>query len=89
MNGFDASKPAEAVSAFTFAGHPYKAGESFPHQALGVVPFDLAGMWRAGLIRFVEPRAPVSADPDALSEAELEVMTAPARPAPQPHRTRR
>lgn len=73
----------EAVAAkpFTYSGVKYSKGERFPYKGLGVIDFDLRGLWMAELIEFGDK-------PYAPSDAELDAMTAPtakAKPA-QPRR---
>lgn len=41
-----------AAQPFTFAGVKYAVGERFPYRDLGVIDFDLGGLWRADLVEF-------------------------------------
>lgn len=80
-NAFNAQRPAVAAERFTFGGRVLQVGEDFPHQALGVEPLTLDGLWRTGKIRFIEPAAPPQALPPATKP--------PAAPAKRFDRRRR
>ena len=49
------SPGSEAVAAmpFTYAGTRYAKGERFPYRDLGVIDYDLRGLWAAERIEFV------------------------------------
>lgn len=46
--GFEAT----ASQPFTFAGVKYAKGERFPYRDLGIIDFDLRGLWLAERIEF-------------------------------------
>jgi hypothetical protein len=74
---FSPGYEARASMAFTYAGTSYARGDRFPYRAFGVIELDLRGLWGAGRIEF-------TAQPYEPSDAELERMTAPTRPATKP-----
>jgi len=68
---------ASASQLFTFAGVKYARGDRFPYRDLGIIDFDLRGLWFAERIEFGDK-------PYEPSESELEKLTAPARPSNAP-----
>lgn len=79
-----------AVRDMDFGPRHFKAGEIFPWREMGVHEATVQMLWKAVLLE-VKRDAPTAAVPskpaaaDALSEAELERLTAPApRPAAKP-----
>lgn len=70
---FSPGHEARAAMAFAYAGVNYARGDRFPYRALGIIDLDLRGLWGAGRIEF-------TAQPCEPSDAELERMTAPAKP---------
>lgn len=61
---------------FTHGGVSYAKGERFPYKGLGIIDFDLRGLWMAERIEF-------SDKPYIPTDAELERLTAPAGKAKQ------
>lgn len=73
---FQFGSEAVASAGFTYSGVRYAKGQRFPYKDLGVIEFDLRGLWLADLVEF----GARAAEP---SDADLERLTAPAaKPAP-------
>lgn len=62
---------------FAFAGSRYAKAQPFPYKGLGVIEFDLRGLWLADLIEFTGKPYGVAGSTEH-SDAELERLTAPA-----------
>ena len=64
---------------FTHSGVQYAKGRSFPYREIGVIEFDLRGLWLADLVEFPGRPYAVAAKSADPSDDELERLTAPAQ----------
>lgn len=66
-NAFAPGYEAVAAMPFTFAGVKYAKGTPFPYRDLGIIDFDLRGLWLAERIEFtgkpLETKAGVAKPP--------------------------
>jgi hypothetical protein len=50
---FSPGSEAVAATLFTYAGAKFAKGDRFPYRDIGVIEFDLKGLWQAERIEFV------------------------------------
>jgi hypothetical protein len=63
---FSPGSEAAAAQPFTYAGVAYAKGDRFPYRDLGIIDFDLRGLWSADRIGFLDkPYAAASTQPTA------------------------